>query len=55
MATGNQPTETDADPNPRTGDSIEETSRVRQLTEKAATIYEDRVKHFTVELSILWD
>lgn len=37
------------------GHLIAEEPRIRQLTEKAANVYEDRVKHCTVELSILWD
>lgn len=32
-----------------------EEPRIRQLTEKASDVYRDRVKHCTVELSILWD
>ena len=29
--------------------------KVRQLTEKATDIYDEKVKHCTVQLSILWD
>ena len=41
-------TETESNP-------MADEARVRQLTEKATDIHDEKVKHYTVELSILWD
>lgn len=37
------------------GHIVAEESRIRQLTEKVTNVYENKIKHCTVELSILWD
>ena len=41
--------ETETESNP-----MADGARVRQLTEKTTDIYDEKVKHYTVELSILW-
>lgn len=56
MATEDKSMETGMEHKPETEiNSIADEPRVRQLTEKASDVYEEKVKHFTVELSILWD
>ncbi|XP_062573628.1 uncharacterized protein LOC134235508 [Saccostrea cucullata] len=56
MATKDKDTETDTKHElDSESHSIDEESRIRALTGKATQVYEDKVKHYTVELSILWD
>ena len=50
MATKPESKETETESHP-----MADEARVRQLTEKATDIYDEKVKHYTVELSILWD